>query len=38
VFHQAVVLEKEAGLRVHKLESDEDGFYLRGRKAKKERL
>jgi hypothetical protein len=27
VFHQAVVLEKEAGLRVHKLESDEDGFY-----------
>jgi hypothetical protein len=26
VFHQAVVLEKEAGLRVHKLESDEDGF------------
>jgi hypothetical protein len=27
VFHQAVVLEKEAGLRVHKLESDENGFY-----------
>jgi hypothetical protein len=27
VFQQAVVLEKEAGLRVHKLESDEDGFY-----------
>jgi hypothetical protein len=27
VFHQAAVLEKEAGLCVHKLESDEDGFY-----------
>jgi hypothetical protein len=27
VFQQAVVLEKEEGLRVRKLESDEDGFY-----------
>jgi hypothetical protein len=26
VFHQAAVLEKESGLRVHKLEADEDGF------------
>jgi hypothetical protein len=30
VFHQAVVLEKEAGLRVHKLESDEDGVLFEG--------